>query len=69
MRRIEGDESLGVRLYVPIPITTKKPVRNLPKSITPDPLLSIKSSGLLACPQIQFGRGAITYVATTRRVR
>jgi len=47
-------------LHSPIPITTKNPVRNLPKSITPEPLLSMKSSGFEARPQIQFGSGAIT---------
>jgi hypothetical protein len=54
---------------VPIPITTKNPVRNLPKSTTPFPWLSIKSSWFAARPHNQFGIGAITYVATTRSVR
>jgi hypothetical protein len=66
---LRGKHLYRSRLYVPTPITTKKPVRNLPKSITPELELSIKSSGLLARPQIQFGKGAIAYVATTRRVR
>jgi len=52
-----------------MPMTTKKPVRNLPKSTTPFPWLSIKSSWFAALPHSQFGNGAITYVATTRRVR
>lgn len=50
-------------------MTTKKPVKNLPKSTTPLPELSMKSSWLAARPHSQFGSGAITYVATTRRVR
>lgn len=52
-----------------IPIKTKNPVQNLPKSTTAFPELSIKSSGLAHRPQIQFGSGARTYVATTRRGR
>lgn len=48
------------RYYLPIPMTTKKPVKNLPKSMTPDPELSIKSSGFAARLHIQFGSGAIT---------
>jgi hypothetical protein len=48
-------------------MTTKKPVRNLPKSTTPLPELSIKSSWFAARPHIQFGSGATTYVAATRR--
>lgn len=48
-----------------MPMTTRKPVRKRPKSITALLELSIKSSGLAALPQIQFGSGAITYVATT----
>lgn len=43
-----------------IPITTKKPVRNLPKSTIPFPELSIKSSWVDARPQIQLGSGATT---------
>lgn len=43
-----------------IPMTTKNPVRNLPKSITPFPELSMKSSWFDARPQIQLGSGAIT---------
>lgn len=49
----------------PIPINTKKPVKKRPKSATALPELSIKSSGLAHRAQIQFGRGAMTYVATT----
>jgi len=49
-----------------IPMRTKNPVQNFPKSATAFPLDS-KSSGLAHRPQIQFGRGARTYVATTRR--
>lgn len=51
---------------VPIPITTRKPVRNRPRSSTAAPELSTKSSGLAHRLQIQLGRGATTYVATTR---
>jgi hypothetical protein len=54
---------------LPIPMTTKNPVRNLPRSTTPFPWLSIKSSWFAALPHSQFGNGAITYVATTRSVR
>jgi len=50
-----------------IPITTKKPVRNLPKSSTPFPDPSIKSSGLEHRAQTAFGSGARIYVATTKR--
>jgi hypothetical protein len=46
--------------YSPTPIITKKPVMNLPKSTTPFPELSMKSSWFAARPQIQFGKGAIT---------
>jgi hypothetical protein len=45
---------------VPIPMTTKNPVRNLPKSTTPFPWLSMKSSLFAALPHSQFGNGAIT---------
>ena len=50
----------------PTPITTKNPVTNLPKSTSglPPPSLP-KSSGLAHLPQIQFGKGARTKVATT----
>lgn len=47
-----------------IPMTTKNPVQNLPRSKTAVPELS-KSSGLEQRPQIQLGSGASTYVATT----
>ena len=50
-----------------MPITTKKPVQNFPKSTIALLPLSTKSSGLEHRPQIQFGRGARTKVATTRR--
>jgi len=43
-----------------MPINTKKPVTNLPKSTIALPLLSTKSSGFAHLPQIQFGRGART---------
>lgn len=53
---------------LPIPIVTKNPVTNFPKSITAFPPPSLpKSSGFAHRPQIQFGSGASTYVATTRR--
>jgi hypothetical protein len=54
---------------LPTPIKTKNPVQNLPKSTIAFPELSTKSSGLAHRPQIQFGSGARTYVATTRRGR
>ena len=56
-------------LNIPIPMTTKKPVQNLPKSTAALPALSMKSSGFAHLPHIQFGRGAMQYVATTKRVR
>jgi hypothetical protein len=43
----------------PIPITTKNPVRNRPKSTIAVPALSMKSSGFAQRPQIQLGRGAM----------
>jgi len=52
---------------LPIPITTKNPVKKRPRSRTAAPELSTKSSGLAQCPQIQLGMGAMTKVATTRR--
>ena len=55
--------------HVPIPITTKNPVQNLPKSMTALPELSMKSSGFAHRPHMKFGNGAIVYVATTRSVR
>lgn len=54
---------------IPTPITTKKPVQNLPKSTTALPALSMKSSGFAHFPHMKFGNGAMTYVATTSRVR
>ena len=45
---------------VPIPISTKNPVKNRPKSATELPELSIKSSGFAHRAQIQLGRGATT---------
>lgn len=50
---------------LPIPITTKNPVQNRPKSTIALLPLSTKSSGFEHCPQIQFGKGASTKVATT----
>lgn len=47
------------------PINTRKPVKNRPKSATALPELSMKSSGFAHRAQIQFGTGAMTYVATT----
>ena len=44
---------------------TRKPVKNRPKSATALPELSMKSSGFAHRAQIQFGTGAMTYVATT----
>ena len=55
--------------FLPMPMTTRKAVQNLPKSTTALPALSIKSSGFEHRPHIQFGNGARTYVATTRRGR
>jgi len=52
-----------------MPITTRNPVANLPRSIHALALLSIKSSGFAHLEAIQFGSGANTYVATTSRVR
>lgn len=66
--RVHGDRRF-IWEAIPTPITTKKPVQNLPKSTIALPELSIKSSGFAHLPHIQFGRGAITYVATTRSVR
>jgi hypothetical protein len=57
------------REALPIPITTRNPVQNLPKSTTAFPALSIKSSGFEHLPHIQLGRGARMYVATTKRGR
>lgn len=48
-----------------MPITTKNPVKNRPRSRTAAPELSTKSSGLAQRLQIQLGIGAITYVPTT----
>ena len=45
---------------IPTPMTTKKPVQNLPKSTTAFPAVSMKSSGFAHLPHIQFGKGAIT---------
>lgn len=46
---------------LPIPITTKNPVKNLPKSTTALPSLSaVKSFGFDHLPQMAFGRGATT---------
>jgi hypothetical protein len=64
-RKVASSYVLGVRHrdqgeHSPMPITTKKPVRNRPKSITPEPELSMKSSGFAARPHIQFGNGAMT---------
>lgn len=50
----------GPRGGLPIPMTTKNPVQKRPRSITPAPELSTKSSGLAQRPQIQLGSGAIT---------
>ena len=54
---------------VPIPIMTKNPVKKRPTSTIAAPALSTKSSGFAHRPQIQFGTGARTYVATTRSGR
>ena len=43
-----------------MPMTTRNPVANLPKSMTADPADSMKSSGLAQRAQIQLGRGAMT---------
>ena len=48
------------RTNIPIPMTTRKPVQNLPKSTTAFPAFSMKSSGFAHLPHIQFGSGAIT---------
>lgn len=45
---------------VPMPMTTKKPVKNRPTSRTAAPELSTKSSGLAQRLQIQLGIGATT---------
>lgn len=48
------------------PVTTRKPVKNLPKSIMLLPLLSLmKSSGLAHRLQMALGTGAMQYVPTT----
>lgn len=52
-----------------MPINTKNPVMNRPKSAAALPELSMKSSGLAHREQIQFGRGATMYVATTIKGR
>lgn len=52
-----------------IPIKTRNPVMNRPKSASEFPELSIKSSGLAHREQIQLGRGATIYVATTANGR
>jgi len=44
----------------PIPVRTRKPVMNRPKSIAELLELSIKSSGFATRPQIQLGSGAMT---------
>ena len=55
---------------LPIPITTNPPVTNFPKSSSAFPAPSPpKSSGFASRPQIKFGKGASTYVATTRSGR
>lgn len=58
-----------IEKYVPTPINTRNPVQNFPKSRMAFPPLSTKSSGFAHRPQIQFGKGARTYVKTTRRGR
>lgn len=46
---------------LPIPIMTKNPVKNLPKSTTALPSLSaVKSFGFDHLPQMAFGSGATT---------
>jgi hypothetical protein len=50
-------------------MTTKNPVRKRPRSITPVPPPSMKSSWVAARPHSQLGTGARTYVRTTSRVR
>ena len=53
----------GELVPLPMPMTTKKPVRNLPKSTTappPPPSELIKSSGLAHLAQMKLGKGAIT---------
>lgn len=42
----------------PMPVRTKKPVMNRPKSIAELLELSMKSSGFAHRPHIQLGRGA-----------
>ena len=56
-------------MNVPMPMTTRNPVQNLPKSITALPALSIKSSGFAHLEHMKFGNGAATNVATTSSVR
>jgi hypothetical protein len=54
--------SILVELFIdlPMPITTRNPVANRPRSIHALELLSIKSSGLAHLAAIQFGTGAST---------
>ena len=47
-------------LKVPMPITTRNPVANRPKSIHALELLSMKSSGLAHLEATQLGTGAKT---------
>lgn len=56
-------------LNVPMPMTTRNPVQNLPKSTTAFPALSIKSSGFAHLEHMKFGKGAVTNVAATSSVR
>jgi len=47
-------------MFLPTPITTKNPVKNLPNSTMLLVPLSMKSSWFWALPHSQFGTGAIT---------
>lgn len=52
-----------------MPMVTRKPVNQRPKSTIALPAVSMKSSGFAHLPQIQFGNGAKTNVAATMNVR
>lgn len=63
LKTVAGGRSCGEAtfetIHSPMPVRTKKPVRNRPKSIAELLELSIKSSGFAHRPHIQFGRGAM----------
>lgn len=54
-----GMQHLLCARHVPIPMTTRNPVKNLPNSTMLLLPLSMKSSFACAFPHIQLGKGAI----------